>query len=112
MKRSRSYIPIQNEPNSSEFLFIYGTLKYPPYKDLLGDCDFIGKSSVKGKLYLVEDTYPGFVAGEGIVLGEIYRINSSQFSKIDAYEGDQYIRRKISTDTNLECWIYESRTVS
>jgi gamma-glutamylcyclotransferase (GGCT)/AIG2-like uncharacterized protein YtfP len=90
-----------------EYLFAYGTLKCSPYKDLLGDYIFVGSSSVKGKLYLVEGTYPGFVEGQGIVLGEIYLVDNALFPKIDEYEGSEYQRKRILTDTNVVCWIYE-----
>jgi len=90
-----------------EYLFIYGSLKYPPHKDLLGACTFVGKSTVDGKLYLVEKKYPGFVRGKGIVKGEIYQIEDKQFPGLDAYEGEFYVRRRIMTSSLIECWIYE-----
>ncbi len=90
-----------------ENLFVYGTLKYEPYKSLLGDYVWIENTSVKGKLVLVEGIYPGFVEGRGKVVGELYEIDVNFFGALDAYEGDLYSRRKILTSTGKECWIYE-----
>ncbi len=90
-----------------EFLFVYGTLREPPYRNLMGDCLFVDRATVKGKLYLVEGTYPGYVEGEGLVFGEIYSVDERQFGKLDEYEGELYVRRKIQTSSHMTCWIYE-----
>lgn len=98
---------MSNFAPSKENLFVYGSLKYKPARDLLGDCVFVQRSSVKGKLFLVENQYPGYVPGRGLVFGEIYAVENGQFDQIDEYEGDLYLRRKIMTTSQIECWIYE-----
>lgn len=56
---------------------------------------------------MVDDFYPGFVEGTGKVIGDVYLIDEELFPSLDEFEGDEYIRRKIRTTSDIECWIYE-----
>lgn len=89
-----------------EYIFVYGQFR-DLARNLLGDFTFCGKSSVKGKIYRVNDSYPGYVNGDGIVYGDIYLIDNSVLSMLDEFEGDEYQRVKIKTLTDLDCWIYK-----
>ena len=91
-----------------EHIFVYGVFR-DNSKKLLGDCCFCGKASVNGKLYRVDDFYPGFVEtnDKSKVWGDVYLIDSSILPDLDHFEGDEYFRRKIKTSTDIECWIYE-----
>lgn len=90
-----------------EYLFVYGLFR-DSAKNLLGDVTNCGKASVIGKLYKVNEFYPGFVSSKkGKVWGDVYLIDSSLFPNLDIFEGDEYFRRKVITSTDLECWVYE-----
>lgn len=90
-----------------EYLFVYGVFR--DYgKRLLEDHVFCGKATVNGRLYRVNEFYPGIILGDGSkVLGDVYLIDTSIFSKLDEFEGDEYFRTKIKTSTDIECWVYE-----
>jgi gamma-glutamylcyclotransferase (GGCT)/AIG2-like uncharacterized protein YtfP len=92
---------------NKEYLFVYGMFR-DSAKNLLGEVIKCGKANVPGKLYLVNEFYPGFVSGKkGITWGDVYLVDSDIFDNLDEFEGDEYIRKKIRTSTDLECWIYE-----
>lgn len=91
------------------YLFAYGLFR-DSQKTLLADAVACGKASVTGKLYRVDVFYPGFVRkGQDKVWGDVYLIDESILPKLDEYEGDEYIRGKIKTSTDVTCWIYEYR---
>lgn len=90
-----------------EYLFVYGLFR-DASRNLLGEWVFCGKASVSGKLYKVNEFYPGIdITGKGKVWGDVYMIDPAVFPLLDEFEGDEYIRRKIKTSTDIECWIYE-----
>ena len=41
------------------------------------------------------------------VLGDVYLIDPSIFPNLDEFEGDEYIRVKVKTSSDIECWVYE-----
>lgn len=90
-----------------EYIFTYGLFR-DSARGLLKDATFCGRGSVKGKIYAVNEFYPGFIRkGNNKVYGDIYLINTSIFPDIDEFEGDEYTRAKIRTSSDIECWIYE-----
>jgi gamma-glutamylcyclotransferase (GGCT)/AIG2-like uncharacterized protein YtfP len=70
----------------TELLFIYGTLLPGLRLDhqMLG-AERLGPALVQGRLYDL-GTYPGWVQGEGLVRGEIYRLSSSHLQRLDEVE--------------------------
>lgn len=89
-----------------EKVFIYGLFR-DQAKTLLGDFKSLGTKSVRGKIYKVNEFYPGYKPGTGKVWGELVEIDSSVIGQLDEYEGDEYIRTKIETNSGEECWIYQ-----
>lgn len=90
-----------------EYIFVYGLFR-DSGKGLLGDATFCGKTNITGKLYKVNEFYPGFVpGGKGKVWGDVYLIDPSILPQLDSYEGHEYVRAKVRTSTDIECWIYE-----
>lgn len=89
-----------------ENLFIYGLFR-DQAKPLLGQFKSLGRDSVKGKMYKVNEFYPGFIPGQGKVWGELIEINPNIFPELDEYEGPEYDRVKVKTDKGIECWIYQ-----
>lgn len=88
-------------------IFVYGLFR-DQAKNLLGDVKFLGKDTVDGKIYKVNEFYPGFIRGkEGKVFGDVYEFDEINLSQLDDYEGSEYNRNKIMTSSGKECWIYE-----
>ena len=89
-----------------EYLFVYGLFR-DSGRTLLGDFVKCGKATVNGKIYKVNEFYPGLVEDKSSkVFGDVYLINQNIFTQLDEFEGDEYIRKKIKTSTDLDCWIY------
>lgn len=90
-----------------DYIFVYGLFR-DQSKPMLGDVIYCGKSYVNGKLWKVNEFYPGFTSGkEGKVWGDVYLFDTSLLPKMDEYEGDEYKRVKIVTSSDIECWVYE-----
>ena len=89
-----------------EYLFVYGLFR-DSARTLLGETTFCGKTTINGKLFKVNEFYPGYVKGEGKVIGDVYLIDPIVLDKLDEFEGDEYIRTKTRTSTDVECWVYE-----
>jgi gamma-glutamylcyclotransferase (GGCT)/AIG2-like uncharacterized protein YtfP len=81
---------------SRDYIFVYGLFRDQANR-LLGDSTFCGKSSVSGKIYKVNEFYPGFVCGDGVVWGDVYLFDSKLLKDMDEYEGDEYDRVKIKS---------------
>ena len=90
-----------------EYLFVYGLFR-DSGKGLLNNATFCGKTNVGGKLYRVNEFYPGFIRNDhSSVWGDVYLIDPAIFPELDEFEGDEYIRTKVRTSTDIECWVYE-----
>jgi gamma-glutamylcyclotransferase (GGCT)/AIG2-like uncharacterized protein YtfP len=89
-----------------EYVFVYGLFR-DSARNLLGQFTHCGKAYVKGKLFKVNEFYPGFVPGDGKVWGDVYLISPDVFEKLDEFEGHEYFRTKIKTSTDIDCWIYQ-----
>lgn len=89
-----------------EYLFVYGQFRDTARK-LLQDPVFCGKATINGKIYKVNEFYPGFVDGKGKILGDVYLIDPVLFPELDEFEGDEYVRTKVKTSTDIECWVYK-----
>jgi len=46
-----------------EYLFVYGLFR-DSGKKVLGECTYCGKAFIEGKLYRVNEFYPGYVTGK------------------------------------------------
>jgi gamma-glutamylcyclotransferase (GGCT)/AIG2-like uncharacterized protein YtfP len=90
-----------------EYLFVYGLFR-DSGKRVLGECVYCGRANINGKLYRVNEFYPGYVVNEkSKVYGDIYLVDPNNFSAMDEYEGDEYFRTKVRTSTDIECWVYQ-----
>lgn len=89
-----------------EYLFVYGLFR-DSAKNLLGQVTNCGKANIEGKLYKVNEFYPGYVPGKGKVWGDVYLVDPNLFDKLDEFEGDEYFRTKVRTSTDIECWVYQ-----
>lgn len=90
-----------------DYIFVYGLFR-DQAKNLLGAIEHLGKATVDGKIYKVNEFYPGFIRGkEGKVCGDVYIFNRENLPQLDEYEGDEYDRKRIMTSLDIECWVYE-----
>lgn len=95
-------------------LFTYGTLKSavssPAGRELLRDCQFVGRGTVPGTLYDAGE-YPALLldGGRGAgVEGEVWRCPASLLRVLDRYEGttEGLFRRVAVQVGGRVCWIY------
>jgi len=89
-----------------ENIFIYGLFR-DQARTLLGCLKSHGTHFVQGKIYKVNEFYPGFKPGSGRVIGELIGVESSVLPQLDEYEGFEYDRVKIVTESGINCWIYQ-----
>jgi gamma-glutamylcyclotransferase (GGCT)/AIG2-like uncharacterized protein YtfP len=90
-----------------DYIFVYGLFR-DQAKNLLGDATYSGRTSITGKLFKVNEFYPGFIKSKsGKVCGDVYQFDSELLKDMDEYEGDEYIRVRILTDLDINCWVYE-----
>lgn len=113
---------------SSEFIFVYGTLRKETANAMHGvlaqSCVYFSDAYMQGKLYEVKG-YPGVIesANENDkVIGEVYKVNNKDservLSVLDTYEGctaafpepHEYIRQKLpvslATGGTVSAWVY------
>jgi gamma-glutamylcyclotransferase (GGCT)/AIG2-like uncharacterized protein YtfP len=95
-------------------LFVYGTLKsefHNRYARLLrSDAELVGPATVPGSIYRIR-RYPGYrPEPNGIVQGELYRLNDpeSTLKALDEYEGSEFERVIVPVMMNA-AWIYQYR---
>lgn len=89
-----------------EYIFVYGAFR-DAYAELLKNSVYCDRTFVYGKIYQVNDFYPGLKRDkESIVYGDIYMIDPNIFDELDEFEGEEYTREKIWTSQGIECWVY------
>ena len=78
-----------------KYLFIYGAFR-DTSNDLLGGAIFCDKAFVFGRIYQVNEFYPGYIRDCcNKVYGDIYLVDESIFDILDEYEGDEYELKKV-----------------
>ena len=95
----------------NKYLFAYGMFRESDKLEL-GNVINCGISTIPGKIYKVNNFYPGFKqTNDGsLVVGNVYLLESVDiFTKLDEFEGDEYFRKKIIASNDIECWVYEYR---
>lgn len=89
-----------------DYIFVYGLFR-DQSKNLLGNPVHCGKTSISGRLWRVNEFYPGFTPGDGIVWGDVYLFDVSLLDQMDSYEGSEYTRIRVKTQSDIECWVYQ-----
>ena len=88
----------------TQLLFIYGTLMPGLRLEAqMQGARFVGAAQVPGRLVDV-GRYPGFLAGDGLVTGEVYEVDAAHLDRLDGVEdmvpGDraasQYWREEVT----------------
>lgn len=92
--------------NNKDYIFVYGLFR-DQSKRMLGEAIFCGKASIEGKLYKVNEFYPGYVPGEGKVWGDVYLFDTELLPQMDEYEGSEYKRVRVKTSSDIECIVYQ-----
>lgn len=102
-----------------EIVFVYGTLRPSVATDeqqtLIEGLERLGEATVAGRLIDLGD-YPGLVAGEGLVRGELLGVDEPQrLAALDDYEecgGPDPLYRRERTwahrddGSSVEVWVY------
>lgn len=89
-----------------DYIFVYGLFR-DQSKRLLGEVTHCGKAWIDGTLWKVNEFYPGWTPGDGKVWGDVFLFNTELLPQMDEYEGDEYIRTRVRTSTDIECWVYQ-----
>jgi len=90
---------------SSNYIFVYGTLMkgQSNHNRYLSNAAFLGNGSIEGFEMYDLGYYPGIIAGDGTVYGEVYSVSDAELSAINRLEGegDLYIKTnvKVSLDS-------------
>ena len=116
---------VDDKSTSMENLFVYGSLRkgsakgkasrqgigseYARFLELKGV--YVGPAKTEGRIFVLSD-YPGFTDGKGIVLGDLYQVNTAVIKKLDGFEGHEFERLKRPVegpDGEVDAWIYVYR---
>jgi gamma-glutamylcyclotransferase (GGCT)/AIG2-like uncharacterized protein YtfP len=97
-------------------LFVYGTMRRGQTARALVANSIVrtAPGTVRGQIYAFPMGYPGYVEGDGIVIGEVLWLDqlAATFALLDAYEGTDFVRGIITvtvddpTEPRLDAWIY------
>lgn len=104
--------------DAPELLFVYGSLRRgEPMFDALGlerALEYVSEGTFRGDLYDLGD-YPGAVAADGVVKGEVYRIKDATIlDALDRYEefdpdnpgNSLFVRQLIQVPEAGAAWTY------
>lgn len=112
-RRSTGTIEVQRTTGSQEVLdrlFVYGTMRQGQTARSLVASSVTRwvKGTTGGQIYAFPMGYPGYVEGEGRVVGELLWLTdlAGTFGLLDAYEGEDFVRviRQVRTETGEELW--------
>ena len=93
-----------------ERLFTYGTLQDTTVQMSLIGRELEGEASVLNG-YIIHHTlmppYPVAMPDENSrIEGMVYEVTEDELEKLDAYEGDCYLRLKIRLENEQDAWVY------
>ncbi len=99
-----------------EFIFVYGTLMKgrSNYVHFLAPAEPVTRGEIKGFTMYDIGSFPGIVKGDGIVKGEVYKVNETQLQAIDRLEGEGYLYKKelvtvecdLLGEMDIEAYVY------
>jgi len=112
---------------TSDYLFVYGTLRSDSYSEsyrqfIAPHFSLVSRATIAGKLYAIVD-YPGLLPAEtatDIVVGEVHAVEGGEekLLEIDEYEGcaphsptpHLYTRKRekafLRDNTTVDAWVY------
>ncbi|AIR04917.1 MULTISPECIES: gamma-glutamylcyclotransferase [Cedecea] len=89
-------------------IFVYGSLRRKQGNShWMTNAQWLGDHTQENYVLYSLGHYPGAVPGDGVVLGEVYRIDASTLSELDALrtKGGEYSRQLIQTPYG-GAWMY------
>lgn len=95
-------------------VFAYGTLLIPAVQETVIGRRIAGKPDRlqgfrKTTLQDGSDSFPNMSPDpEGHVDGQIIEVSQDELNRIDMYEGDLYLRQKVTLESGTETWAYFS----
>lgn len=92
-----------------QYLFAYGMFRESA-RNIIGDFVNCGIANIQGKLYKVNQFYPGYKYSNDTndkIWGNVFLINEDKLKELDDFEGPEYTRKKIIASNDIECWVYE-----
>jgi gamma-glutamylcyclotransferase (GGCT)/AIG2-like uncharacterized protein YtfP len=93
-------------------LFVYGTIRQGQTARSLvaGAVTRCAKAWTDGQIYAFPMGYPGYIEGNGRVVGEVLWLRdlAATFGLLDAYEGEDFVRiiRQVTIETGEELWTW------
>ncbi|AFY27954.1 gamma-glutamylcyclotransferase family protein [Cyanobium gracile] len=101
--------PVHSHP---ELVFVYGTLKrgHGNHHWLL-EAPFLGEAVLPDVVLHDLGPFPMAVPGEGVVRGEVYRVDAAGLARLDRLEGYPrlYDRRPLPLADGRQAWVYLGR---
>lgn len=78
-------------------VFVYGSLKRGHrHHDQLAGADLVrADASVPGHRLVLQGEYPAMCVGEGVVFGELYRVDDAVLARLDRFEGCPDLYRRV-----------------
>lgn len=96
-------------PPACDLLFVYGTLKRGLVNHhQLGGAPCLGEAELAGVQLHDLGPFPMAIAGDGLVRGELYRLEPGMLERLDRFEGAPrlYRRERRSLADGRDVWIY------
>jgi gamma-glutamylcyclotransferase (GGCT)/AIG2-like uncharacterized protein YtfP len=104
-----------NMAENSETLFVYGTLHDPQVQLLLIGRRLNSTPDVLLKYRRDTELFPPYpvavVDADGYINGWVLRVNSEELERLDNYEGENYIRVRVSLASGLQAWVYTASPI-
>lgn len=114
-RRTTGAFEVERTTGSHEVLdrlFVYGTMRQGMTARSLvaSSVTRCVKASTSGQIYAFPMGYPGFIEGDGRVVGEVLWLSelAATFGLLDAYEGEDFARvlRQVTIETGEELWTW------
>lgn len=98
-----------------ELVFVYGTLRSGGSQHgRMAGAEFVAAGTIRGRLYQI-DWFPGVAVDEagGEIIGEVYAVGLPLLADLDAFEGGDYRRVRVSVkcgddpSPRFTAWVWE-----
>lgn len=104
--------------SATEYLFVYGTLLESEVRQLVFTRELDGKKDLLSGYRIhrnkVSGLYPSVEAtgrDEDQVGGEVFVVSSEDLKRADQYEGEAYMRKRVTLASGTEAWVYQEKSV-
>ncbi|WP_369413826.1 DUF4286 family protein [Lentiprolixibacter aurantiacus] len=104
--------------SATEHLFVYGTLLESEVRQLVFARELDGKKDMLAGYRIhrnkVSGLYPSVEAtgqDEDQVSGEVFVVSNDDLRRADQYEGEAYMRKRVTLASGTEAWVYQEKSV-